>query len=79
MKKAAVEAGLLQRQLLDDADKDVIGKFNAAGVKVNEIAPAELVRIQERVKPVVAKFAPQIGEDVIKAFYAEIDKARAAK
>ena len=79
VKKAAVEAGLLQRQLLDDADKDVIGKFNAAGVKVNEIAPAELVRIQERVKPVVAKFAPQIGEDFIKAFYAEIDKARAAK
>ena len=79
VQKAATEAGLLQRKLLEDADKDVIGKFNAAGVKVNEITPAELARIQERVKPVVSKFAPQIGEDFIKEFYAEIDKARAAK
>lgn len=79
IQKAADEAKLLQRKLLDEGDKDVIGKFEQAGVKVNEIAPAELAKIQEKVKPVVAKFAPQIGEDFIKGFYAEIDKARAAK
>ena len=79
IQKAADEAKLLQRQLLDEGDKDVIGKFEQAGVKVNEIAPAELAKIQEKVKPVVAKFAPQIGEEFIKGFYAEIDKARAAK
>ncbi len=79
IQKAADEAKLLQRQLLDEGDKDVIKKFGEAGVKVNEIAPAELAKIQEKVKPVVAKFAPQIGEDFIKGFYAEIDKVRAAK
>lgn len=79
IQKAADEAKLLQRKLLDEGDKDVIGKFEQAGVKVNEIAPAELAKIQDKVKPVVAKFAPQIGEDFIKGFYAEIDKARAAK
>ena len=79
IQKAADEAKLLQRQLLDEGDKDVIGKFEQAGVKVNEIAPAELAKIQEKVKPVVTKFAPQIGEEFIKGFYAEIDKARAAK
>lgn len=79
VQKAADEAKLLQRQLLDEGDKEVIGKFGTAGVKVNEIAPAELAKIQEKVKPVVAKFAPQIGEDFIKEFYAEIDKARAGK
>jgi len=79
IQKAADEAKLLQRQLLDEGDKEVIGKFEQAGVKVNEIAPAELAKIQDKVKPVVAKFAPQIGEDFIKGFYAEIDKARAAK
>jgi tripartite ATP-independent transporter DctP family solute receptor len=79
IQKAADEAKLLQRQLLDEGDKDVIGKFEQAGVKVNEIAPAELAKIQEKVKPVVAKFAPQIGEEFIKGFYAEIDKVRAAK
>ncbi len=79
IQKAADEAKLLQRQLLDEGDKDVIGKFEQAGVKVNEIAPAELAKIQEKVKPVVTKFAPQIGEDFIKGFYAEIDKVRTAK
>jgi TRAP-type transport system periplasmic protein len=79
VQKAADEAKLLQRQLLDEGDKEVIGKFGAAGVKVDSIAPTDLAKIQEKVKPVVAKFAPQIGEDFIKAFYAEIDKARAAK
>lgn len=79
IQKAADEAKLLQRKLLDEGDKDVIGKFEQAGVKVNEIAPADLAKIQEKVKPVVTKFAPQIGEDFIKEFYAEIDKARAAK
>ena len=77
--KAAVEACQYQRDLLDSGEKDVIQKFEAAGVRVDAIPAAELVKIQDKVKPVVAKFAPQIGEDFIKAFYAEIDKARAAK
>ncbi len=78
IQKAAEEAKILQAQLLDEGDKDVIKKFGEAGVKVDSVPPAELVRIQDKVKPVVAKFAPQIGEDFIKGFYAEIDKARAA-
>ena len=79
VQKAADEAKILQRQLLDQGDKEVIGKFEQAGVKVNEISPADLAKIQEKVKPVVTKFAPQIGEEFIKEFYAEIDKVRAAK
>ena len=79
LQKAATEAGLLQRKLLDEGDKEVVGKFKAAGVEVSQVSPAELARIQERVKPVVAKFSPLIGEDFVKKFYAEIDKARAAK
>ena len=78
IQKAADEAKLLQRQLLDEGDKDVIKKFGDAGVKVDAIPAAELAKIQEKVKPVVAKFAPQIGEEFIKGFYAEIEKARAA-
>ena len=79
VQKAADEAKILQRQLLEAGDKDVIAKFGQAGVKVDAVAPAELAKIQDKVKPVVTKFAPQIGEEFIKEFYAEIDKARAAK
>ena len=79
IQKAATEAGLLQRRLLDEGDNDVVAKFKAAGVTINNVSPAELARIQEKVKPVVAKFAPIIGEDFVKGFYAEIEKAHAAK
>lgn len=79
VQKAATEAGLLQRKLLDEGDRDVVGKFRAAGVEVSSVSPAELARIQERVRPVLTKFAPVIGEDFVKKFLAEIDKARAAK
>ncbi len=79
LQKAAVEAGLLQRKLLEEGDVDVGEKFKAAGVTLNTVSPAELARIQEKVKPVVAKFAPIIGEDFVNGFYAEIEKARAGK
>ena len=79
VQKAATEAGLLQRKLLDEGDKDVVGKFTTAGVAVNQVSAAELARIQDRVKPVVLKFSPIIGEAFVKQFYAEIDKARAGK
>jgi tripartite ATP-independent transporter DctP family solute receptor len=79
VQKAATEAGLLQRRLLDEGDRDVIAKFRAAGVTVSQVSPAELARIQDKVKPVVAKFSPVIGEEFVNGFYAEIDKVRKAK
>jgi TRAP-type C4-dicarboxylate transport system substrate-binding protein len=57
----------------------VAAKFKEAGVTMNTVSPAELARIQEKVKPVVAKFAPLIGDDFVKGFYAEIAAARASK
>ena len=79
VQKAATEAGQLQRKLLDDGNADVIAKFKAAGVTVDSIPPAELAKIQDKVKPVMAKFAPQIGEEFVKGFQAEIEKARSGK
>ena len=69
----------LQRKLLDDGDADVVAKFKAAGVTMNTVSAAELARIQDKVKSVVTKFAPVIGEDFVKQFYSEIEKARSGK
>lgn len=79
VQKAATEAGLLQRKYLEEGDKDVVGKFAKAGVTVSSVPGAELARIQDKVKSVVTKFAPIIGEDFVKQFYAEIEKVRSAK
>lgn len=79
LRKAATEAGLYQRKLLDEGDAEVVGKFKSAGVTVNTVSGPELARIQDKVKPVVAKYSTVIGDDFVKGFYAEIDKARAVK
>ncbi len=79
VQKAATEAGLFQRKLLDEGNADVIAKFKAAGVTVDTVPLAELEKIQKRVEPVMAKFAPQIGEEFVKGFQAEIAKVRAGK
>jgi len=76
VQKAATEAGLLQRKLLDEGDKDVIAKFKAAGITVDVVPAAELSKVQERVQPVVAKFKQQIGEEFVNGFMAEVEKVR---
>ena len=77
VQKAATEAGLLQRKLLDEGDDAAIVSFKEAGVNVDTMPAAELARMQEKVQPVIAKFAPQIGEEFVKGFMAEIEQARA--
>lgn len=79
VQKAANEVAILQRQFLEADDRDVIRKFGEAGVRVDPIPPAELALMRNRVRPVIARFAPQIGEGFLKEFLAEIDRARAAR
>jgi len=45
----------------------------------NDVAPAEISRMRDKVKPVVDKYTAQIGEPLVKEFFAELEKARAQK
>ena len=78
-KQAAVEALKYHRGLMDAANKDIVAKLQAAGAKVDTLPPAELNKLRERTRPVIETYTKVIGEDFVKEFYAEIDKARAAK
>ena len=46
---------------------------------VDSMPAAELARMQDKVKPVLAKFSPQIGDEFVKGFFAEIEQARKAQ
>ena len=46
------------------------------GMQINDLAPEEIARMREKVKPVIDKYAPQVGEVLVKQFYEELEKAR---
>lgn len=79
MKKAATEALKLHRNLMDQANKDVVAKLQAAGAVVDVMPAAEVAKLREKTKPVIETYTKQIGEDFVKEFYAEIEKVRSGK
>jgi hypothetical protein len=47
--------------------------------RINEIVPAEIAKMPEKVKPVVEKFSKDVGPSFVKETYAEIEKVCAKK
>lgn len=76
IQEAAQEAKLFQRKVSRDQETQALESLKKGGMQVNEIAPAEMNRLREKVKPVVEKFSKDIGEATVKELYAEIAKAR---
>lgn len=63
---AANEAGLFQRKTSRDAMAGALDALKKAGMQHNALADAEMARIREAVKPVIAKYAKEVGEDLVK-------------
>ena len=76
---AAYEARDYQRKVARDMDLKSRQFLVKSGMQINDIAPQEIARMRDKVKPVVDKYSVQIGEPLVKEFYAELDKARKQK
>ena len=75
VRKAAVEAGAFQRKINREQSDMLVGELRKRGLQVTDVAPAELARMQEKVKPVYEKFTPQIGVELMAQARGEIAKA----
>lgn len=73
---SALEAGKFERKLARDLDKGNVEELRKMGMQVTELSPAEVNKMRERMKPVVAKHAAPIT-DAFKELQAELDKVRA--
>jgi tripartite ATP-independent transporter DctP family solute receptor len=77
--EAMVEARDVQRK----AAREMTAKSRKVlidhGMLLNEIAPAELARMKDAVKPVTEKYAAQLDPALVKAFYAELEKTKNLK
>ncbi|MDB5751572.1 MAG: yiaO5 [Ramlibacter sp.] len=79
------------RKVLEDAARESIGyqrtqsraalqsgleDLKKAGMQVTELSPAEVTKLREKMKPVIAKHSATVGEATVKAMMGELDKLR---
>lgn len=66
---AAAEAKDYQRKMVPLFTAQALDNLRKNGMAVNEVSAAEIARMREKTQPVVAKYAPGIGEPLVKQTY----------
>jgi TRAP-type transport system periplasmic protein len=74
--EAARESAPYQRKLSRDAADRITQELKGQGMDVTTLAPAEMAKLREMVKPVVAQFSEVIGADLIKQARDDMAKAK---
>jgi TRAP-type transport system periplasmic protein len=77
--EAANETRDYQRNIARDMSDQSRQFLVKSGMQVNDVAPEEIARMREKVKPVIDKYAAQGGEALVKEFYAELERAHSQK
>lgn len=73
---AALESAKYQRQQARDAVAGALDNMKKNGMLVSELPPAELGKLRDRMRPVIARFGVNVGQDVVKELQDELAKAR---
>jgi tripartite ATP-independent transporter DctP family solute receptor len=76
--EAANEAKIEERRIAQAKEAESINNLRKT-MQVNEVSPAELERLRQKVQPVVDKFAREVGEPLMQQVNAELTRLRAAK
>ncbi|MBT9474512.1 TRAP transporter substrate-binding protein [Polaromonas sp.] len=73
---AAVEAGKYQRQVAREAAGTALDGLKKAGMQVTELPAAEMDKLRDNMRPVIAKYAVSVGQETVKEIQEELAKAR---
>ena len=76
---AAVEARAYERQVARAAAGRDLETLKARGMQVNEVAPPEIARMRDMLKPVSEKFAASYDPAFVRDFNAEMERIRSRK
>jgi tripartite ATP-independent transporter DctP family solute receptor len=79
LQEAANEARDYQRKVSRDMSEKSKAFLIKQGMQINDVSPQEIGRMRDKVKPVVDKYAAQVGEPLVKELNAELEKARKTK
>jgi tripartite ATP-independent transporter DctP family solute receptor len=75
-KDSALEAGKFQREAIRASTGKIIEQLKKDGMVVNDVSPEARAKMQETAKPVVDQFSKEMDQDLVKEFFAELQKAR---
>ena len=73
---AADEATKYQRQQARAAVAVNLDVLKKGGMTVSEFSPAEVAKLRDKMKPVIAQFSASVGEETVKEVQAELAKLR---
>lgn len=76
--EASRDVTLFKRNLVKTKTAEWLDAMKKAGVTINDVTPQERDRFAAKVKPVVDKFAAELGADFSAFYFAEVQKVRAA-
>jgi tripartite ATP-independent transporter DctP family solute receptor len=76
LQEAAAESARYQREQSRAQAGSILDALKKAGMQVQELPPAEVAKLREKMKPVIAKHTASVGEATVNAVMAELDKAR---
>ncbi|HEY1226724.1 MAG TPA: TRAP transporter substrate-binding protein [Ramlibacter sp.] len=76
LEDAAHEAVKYQREQSRAMLASALETVKKSGMQVTELPPAEVAKLREKMKPVIARHTASAGEATVKALQAELDKLR---
>jgi TRAP-type transport system periplasmic protein len=76
LRKAAIEAQAYERVIIRAYDSKALDDLKARGMTITSLPPAELAKVAEKLKPVIASLAKNISETAAAEMFAELAKAR---
>jgi tripartite ATP-independent transporter DctP family solute receptor len=76
LQSAAIEARTFERDLSRSESAKALAELKAKGMAVNEVAPAEIARMRQMLKPVSEEFAASYDPAFMRDFNAEMDRVR---
>lgn len=76
LQDAAIESAKFQREQSRSAAASILDELKKNGMQVTELPAAEVAKLREKMKPVIAKHSASVGDATVKAVMAELDKVR---
>lgn len=76
LQDSCLEARDYQRKVSREEDVRIIEDLKQKGMVISELSPEDRAKLQNLLKPVAEKYTQQVGEDLVKQTYAEIERAK---